>query len=234
MKTISSGSSGNCYIIETQNKHIILDCGLPFEKITHNELFPKFSSIEFVFCSHAHHDHNKSLKDFKKAGVDIISYETLEQKVQKHSLGNWELTTFPVKHNTPCWGIIMKNKTTSRTICYCTDFNQMPKLENVDYWIYEVNYIQERIDKQIEKSGFDKFKHTNFVFHNSLENALEYFESLKTKPKSLCVCHLSKENGSKTEILKQLRKALPNTQVNTLEQDKIINIKEKKWKEEAK
>ena len=51
---INSGSDGNCYIVNHNNNYIILDCGLPFKQITHHEKFPKFSSINFVFCSHCH------------------------------------------------------------------------------------------------------------------------------------------------------------------------------------
>ena len=50
--TISTGSKGNCYVVESNNQYIILDVGLPFEQITGNPAFPKFSKINFVFVSH--------------------------------------------------------------------------------------------------------------------------------------------------------------------------------------
>lgn len=176
-----------------------------------------------------HIDHNKSLNDFKKSGCEIVSYENLEKKVQQKNIDNFTITTFPIEHNVDNWGIVIKDNNEGTKLCYCTDFNQMPKLENVDYWIYEVNYIEERIDKQIEKSGFDKFKHTNFIHHNSLEKALRYFEELKTKPKTLCVCHLSKENGSRRKILTQLRKQL-GISAYILEPNKTINLGERNGK----
>lgn len=53
VKTINSGSNGNCYIVsDSQYNSIILDCGLPFQQITSNSNFPKFSKIDFVFVSH--------------------------------------------------------------------------------------------------------------------------------------------------------------------------------------
>lgn len=52
IKTIGTGSNGNCYIVESKGKYIVLDCGLPFEQITHDKAFPKFRDISFVFCSH--------------------------------------------------------------------------------------------------------------------------------------------------------------------------------------
>lgn len=52
--TLGTGSSGNCYILESNNRYIILDCGLDFKTITRDKNFPKFRQIDFVFCSHIH------------------------------------------------------------------------------------------------------------------------------------------------------------------------------------
>lgn len=52
---VGTGSSGNSYILsDNKNNCIILDCGLPFAKITHNKDFPSFKNIDLVFCSHIH------------------------------------------------------------------------------------------------------------------------------------------------------------------------------------
>lgn len=51
--TLGSGSTGNCYLLELNNKTIVLDCGLKFEDITKDINFPKFRNISFVFVSHS-------------------------------------------------------------------------------------------------------------------------------------------------------------------------------------
>lgn len=52
--TINTGSNGNSYLLEVNNRFIILDCGITFNKITHNKDFPKFKDIDLVFVSHLH------------------------------------------------------------------------------------------------------------------------------------------------------------------------------------
>ena len=52
LTVLGTGSSGNCYLLELNNKTIVLDCGLKFQDITNNKCFPKFSNISFVFVSH--------------------------------------------------------------------------------------------------------------------------------------------------------------------------------------
>ena len=149
-----------------------------------------------------HHDHDKALKDFKRSGCEIISYETLKKEVQQQIVGNFTVTTFPVVHNVDNWGIVICDNTTHEKLCYVTDFNAIPKIESVDYWLYEVNYVEKGIEAQIDK-GRD-FKHTNFVFHNSLEKAMAYFKEIKTRPKEITICHLSKDNGDYKYILREM------------------------------
>lgn len=52
--TISTGSTGNCYLVEDCGKYVVLECGIKFKDITHNSNFPSFKNIDFVFCSHLH------------------------------------------------------------------------------------------------------------------------------------------------------------------------------------
>lgn len=200
---LGSGSNGNCYIIREKDHYIILDCGLKFIDITHNPNFPKFNQIDFVFCSHCHGDHSQSLKDFKLTGIPIISYETLEPKVQHCEIGDWQITTFPLKHNVENWGIIIKSKITNQKLCYVTDFVSIPKIEGIDFWIYEVNY-EEYIIERIAENDFDALKF-GFQNHNSLERAVEYFTNIKYKPKVIIACHLSANHANPEYIIEKLK-----------------------------
>ena len=50
---IGSGSSGNCYILKSNNEKIILDCGLPIKVIKQGLDFD-LGGIQGVLISHAH------------------------------------------------------------------------------------------------------------------------------------------------------------------------------------
>ena len=203
LHTLATGSGGNCYILkDIDGKSIILDCGIRFQDITHHKSFPKFQDIDFLFVSHSHHDHDKSLKDFKLAGCEIVSYETLEPKTQTLKIGNWECITFPVPHNVSNWGIIIKSKITNEKFCYVTDFTAIPKIEGIDYWLYEVNYIEGIVNKMIEE--YDSLSHLGFNNHNSLEKAVEYFNSIKTRPKKIFCCHSSSSYAMRDIIQKHM------------------------------
>lgn len=207
MKLIVLGSSskGNCYILKSKNgKFCILDCGVNLQDITSHKEFNGFSNLDFVFCSHEHKDHNKSLKEFETSGCDIISYENIgEQK--RIEIGEWIICPFRVKHNALNYGAIIYNKTENKKIVYATDFSEMPKIQNVDYWIYEINYDEFTVDKIIDNQDISKIHVANNIqWHNSLENAIQYFDSLSNKPKLIAVCHISNMGGTRDRIFSKM------------------------------
>lgn len=206
LTTLSTGSKGNCYILKSSNgKFCILDCGIKFRDITSSQSFGSFSNLDFVFVSHAHHDHNASLEDFKRSGVDIVSYENISSN-KSTKIGQWTIYPFPVIHNSLNYGAIIYDSFENKKIVYVTDFVSMPKIQNVDYWIYEINYDEFTIDKLIETKDLEELHIANNVkYHNSLESAVEYFSKLTTKPKLLIACHLSNIGGCDKNILNRMQ-----------------------------
>ena len=53
LNVIGSGSSGNCYILKSNNEKLILDCGLPIKVIKQGLDFD-LGGIRGVLISHAH------------------------------------------------------------------------------------------------------------------------------------------------------------------------------------
>lgn len=104
----------------------------------------------------------------------------------------------------PNWGIIIKDPDTKETFCYVTDFYAMPPVEGIDNWLYEVNYDTTSVDGILFSDNFELLN-LGFKNHNGLENAIEYFSKLQTKPKSITVCHLSRKNANRKNIVKQLK-----------------------------
>ena len=89
---------------------------------------------------------------------------------------------------------------------YATDFVKIPPIENVDYWLYEINYDEFTVDKLIDSRDLEQLHIANNVkYHNSLENAVAYFEALKTRPKLVIACHLSNMGGCAENIIHSMK-----------------------------
>ena len=203
---LGTGSKGNSYILKSDNgKFCVLDCGLKMKDITSSAEFISFKDLDFVFVSHEHKDHSLSLEDFEMSGVDCISYKSIVPR-KKIEIGQWEITPFTVLHNAVNYGIIIYDKFENKKMVYATDFIKMPKIQGVDYWLYEINYDQFTIDKLIDTKDLDKLHIANNVkYHNSLEDAVEYFKSIKSKPKLVVACHLSNIGGCDKNILRDMK-----------------------------
>ena len=214
--TISTGSKGNCYILKSSNgKFCIIDCGVKFQSITNHNAFTTFTNLDFVFCSHEHKDHNLSVKEFESSGCETITYYNSEPN-KTISIGQWKVRMFHVKHNALNYGLIIYDTVEKKTFCYATDFIEMPKIQNVDYWLYEINYDEFTVDKVIDNQDISKIHVANNIqYHNSLENAMSYFSELNNKPKLIIACHISNMGGTKERIIKSMNKFADRIEIAT-------------------
>src|SRR5690625_5285319 len=111
IKTLASGSKGNCYHITDGSTPILIECGIKFKDIQIALDF-KTSNIAGCLVSHEHKDHSKGIKDVLQAGIDVYASQgTIEQEDIKHhrlkpieskkqfKIGTWTVLPFDVQHD---------------------------------------------------------------------------------------------------------------------------------------
>ena len=193
---LSTGSKGNCAILDNGKSKIMIDCGLKFEDITTHKAFGKFSDYEQILISHAHKDHSKSLKDFAKY-IDYINTDNTANIV--YGFTNWKVLPFEVQHNIKCYGYLIKDKISGKNVLWATDFNNIPILNGVriDIACLECNYDEQTVaDKIINGIEIQ----SNYQTHNSLENLIEYLGQLPRKPRMLLLLHKSNDGNLNQQL----------------------------------
>ena len=84
---LSSGSSGNCYLIRTEKTNVLLDAGISCRSIKNllAEQGLTLSDIQAIFVSHEHSDHIQGIKTTMKQGSFPLyaSHGTLAEIVKK-------------------------------------------------------------------------------------------------------------------------------------------------------
>lgn len=188
---LSTGSKGNCAIIDNGQSKIMIDCGLKFEDIITHKAFGKFSDYEVCLETHKHIDHSKSTKEFAKF-IDIIDTNNIANK--SYDFEHWKVLPFEVQHNIKCYGYLIKDKISGKNILWATDFNNIPILNGVriDIACLECNYDEETITKKIINCE-DTYSH--YEYHNSLENLVGYMEQLPRKLNMLVLLHKSNDSN---------------------------------------
>lgn len=218
IEVIASGSSGNCYKISNKNTALLIECGIPYKKIQEALNF-KTTDIDGVLVSHEHIDHAKACKDLLKAGVNLYMTKGTKEalKLESHrvkwfknfgdsycdvNIGSFIVKPFKTIHDAkePV-GFVIYDSISKEELVFITDTQYSIYNFSPDYFMLEVNYVTESINKSesINPDLRARIKKT----HMSLDTAINLLErSDLSNLKEVYVIHLSDLN-SDAELIKE-------------------------------
>lgn len=217
IEAIASGSSGNCYKISNEDTTLLIECGIPYKKIQQALNF-KTTDIDGVLVSHEHGDHSKACKDLIKAGVNLyMSKGTKEAlKLDSHriksfknfgdsyfdvDIGSFKIKPFKTVHDAkePV-GFVIYDSLAIEELVFITDTQYSIYSFSPDYFMMEVNYVREAINKN--DSLHPDLRARIKENHMSLDTAINLLErSDLSRLKKIYVMHLSDAN-SDAEVIK--------------------------------
>ena len=102
---LASGSKGNSTLIETENKNILIDVGLPLSNLE-KRLERNMPKIDILIITHTHIDHIKGIKSILKKQKPIIYHirKQSRRKNRRHKLNNtWKNIWRRWTHNKLIW-----------------------------------------------------------------------------------------------------------------------------------
>ncbi len=205
---VSSGSRGNCYILENASgKQLLLDVGVKAKEISQHPAFTSWRNVRGALITHEHRDHAKGVSEIARYGVDRFGYHNMVRNniVQ---ISNWKIKAFECVHDTYNLGFIIKDLTTDKVLVYATDTAEIPLIAGVDYWLVECNHDAETFDEQALKKGA-KYDYLSRAWNNhlGLEFLQSYFRKRAIKkPDAIIACHLSDNNAFADRILAGLKR----------------------------
>lgn len=212
LQTIATGSSGNMYLLDSDGKNLVIELGMGYKDLLLN--IEDVRSIEGAIYTHKHSDHwqEKTERELLGMGYEVLSPNNTE-KGKRYRVGKFDIIPLPAKHNVECCGYLIR--VDGKTILFSTDTKVLPKVKNIkiDYFIIEVNFI-ERIWEECAKMSEDTHLGIVYQNHHSLENAVEYFSSLKYKPKKIVTIHRSSSGlFDKAETIESLSRFADEVEV---------------------
>ncbi len=203
----ATGSSGNCYTVSNGKATVMLDCGLPYNRI---QKLTGFILPDAVFVTHEHQDHVKAAKDFMKRGVDIYTSagtaegENLEGHLlhimknrQSVSIDGIVVSAFETQHDAvEPLGFLLDDG--EDRLLYATDtyylHYRFPGLTKI---MVEANYCNEILTENLRYGKLPKTLERRLrESHFSLENLKKFFLANDlSKVKEIWLIHLSKGNA---------------------------------------
>ena len=221
IKTIASGSTGNCYRISDGETIIMIEAGIRFHQI--REAFDfKLSEVSGCLCSHEHKDHSKAIKDVMKAGIDCyMSPGTARAlKLSGHRLkivrskelftvGTFKILPFNAQHDcAEPYGYLLQSKNGGKLVFITDSFYCKYRFKNVNIFAIECNYSKEILEENI-KSGIvpEAIRNRIVKSHFELENVKEFFRvNDMSKVKQIHLIHISDNNGDKEFFKSEIQK----------------------------
>lgn len=224
IKSLSSGSKGNCYRITNGSTPLLLECGIPFKEIQKGLDF-KVSEIAGCLISHEHQDHCKAVAEIIKAGIETyMSLGTIEAleleekglsgyrinvlKSKRHlTIGTWAVLPFDTQHDSvEPLGFLLSNQDGDKLL-YATDTYYLKyRFKGLTHIMLEVNYSLDILKNNVESGMVDPILKTRMLrSHMNLENAKKLLKANDlSKVQEIWLLHLSDGNSDEKRFKKEI------------------------------
>lgn len=220
LKILGSSSNGNCYVLETRNESLIIECGIRLSRIK-RALGWRLSNVVGAFITHSHNDHAGHATSLATSGVTVFaSADTLRAKGlygkpftreirarHGYAVGGFRVIPLDVKHDVSCFAFIIGHAEIGKML-FVTDAIAFPYVvDGLNTILIEANYSDEILQENIV-SGL-----TQEAMRPRLMNShMELSETLRTLDRqdlsecsSIVLVHLSATNSDAAMFAKQVR-----------------------------
>lgn len=219
IKTLASGSSGNCFTLNDGKTRLLIEAGIPYKKLLQGVDF-QLSSYEGCLLTHEHGDHSKAIKDLLHTGINVYTSKGTAQELgvsgfrvkiipalKPFTVGTFWVIPFDVKHDTTePFGYVIKSTVTNESLCFITDSYYVPnQFRGVDYFMVECNYITDRL---MDSDTQPDLKKRLMTSHMSLETCIQFLKAQDlSRCKKIYLTHLSAERGDAGIMKREVMRA---------------------------
>lgn len=220
IKPIASGSSGNCYYVTDGITEILLDCGIPVNRIKEAlwDMGTRLSNISGCLVTHSHGDHVKAAQRIADIGVGVYtSPGTIEsaglngnyikpvtdftETGKRYSIGTFDIYAFTVEHDAPqTYSFLITSVAGDEPerLLYITDTEYFGyKIDGITHLMIEANYDPDILKTNADTGRIDTFRAKRTVKnHMSIDTALLTLSRLDMSLlKQVWLLHLSNDNA---------------------------------------
>lgn len=215
IKVIASSSKGNCVYISDGKTAMLLDCGLPFQKIK-RALNYQTSKIEAVLQTHSHRDHCKGVEGAIEMGIDIYCTEQTRKEtninghrvkiikpLETFKVGTFTVKPFDTPHDVENVGFLIQSQSNEKAL-YLTDTPFCKyRFRGLTCILVEVNYSLDILEQNI-RSGLVGIAVAKRILanHFNLKTAIDFLKANDlSRVEEIFLLHLS-DNNSIAQIFK--------------------------------
>ena len=227
IKTIASGSKGNCTVVICNETKIIIDMGISFltlkKCLEENSL--SLSDFSAILITHCHKDHTKGLTSLvSKTKLEVFipeeMYESLKEFIpypkchfieDNFSINDVEIELIHTSHDVPySVGYIIKHN--NKSLVYVTDTGYinrkyLNKMVNHDLYLIESNHDE----IMLMEGPYPRFLKERVISdrgHLTNKTTAKYLKKIiGPKTKKIILAHISEKNNTKEKVLETIKES---------------------------
>jgi len=220
IKSLASGSSGNCYWITDGSTPLLLEAGISFSEIKKGIDY-KTSELAGVLVTHEHQDHCKAVEKITRRGIDCyMSQGTADElDIKSHrintvwareqfKIGSWSILPFETQHDAKqSLGFLIENSKGEKLLFATDTYYIKYKFQGLNYIMLECNYALDILNKNV-KSGrvHPSQKKRVLQSHFSLENVKDFLRANDlSQVQEIWLLHLSNDNSDEQRFKREIQ-----------------------------
>ena len=211
LTVINTGSSGNCFVLESNGRKILLDVGVRWKDVQRAIDFD-YLSIDFALCSHGHIDHAISVPQAVKNGIPCYGNAEKCTPLPDRTwtdISGWKILPIPIHHTNndgsecPNQAFIVQKD--AQRLLYMQDWQFCKfKLDSlkINHFVIGINYTEIP-----EGENRDHVLHG----HASLDTAKAFLiANMTDMTRAVIATHLSDINADPDKIYRELIEIMPD------------------------
>ncbi len=216
VKTIASGSSGNCYILRKDDRFLIIEAGINLKRIAKGTNYD-LGSCDGCLISHEHGDHAGFVKQllpmvkmYMSTGtaqaIKCNDYTALSHGVIEN-VGDWSIMPFGVQHDArePLGFVISHGED---VLMFATDtYYIRPVFKGLTQIMIECNYVDNVLRDNIRNESISYVQGQRvLVSHYGLNHVKSYLSGTDLSLVSeIRLIHISNDNGDADLMVKEVQ-----------------------------
>lgn len=232
IKTLSSGSHGNCYILECGNEQLLIELGISWKDIIRGLNFD-LSRIVCCLVSHRHGDHLNvsAITNAIKCGLSVFSNADVNsiypqvkvlEKGLKMRVGGFKIQAIPLFHSVENYGFVIEHEDCGKII-FATDTYQIPyRFKNARHFFVESN---NDFDLMVDNLCDNEFSRSHNNDHMELSDTIEFLkENYSSDLQSVTLIHLSQTNIDAEKAVQRVKDELGFANVKYAQKNDVIQL----------
>lgn len=223
VKTLASSSAGNAYLLESGDRQLLIECGIPFKELQKRLNF-QVSRLDGCLVSHGHGDHSKSIQQVMDAGVDVYctkgTFAECNVKSNFHRfnpvgeneffhVGPWRLRTFDTVHDCEgSVGFVVHEPGEGDRLVFITDTGYCRyTFPGMTHLMVEANFSEEILSANVDAGRIDKARARRVrENHFSIERVVDLLKANDlSRLREIRLLHLSSGNSNEAMFKRMIQ-----------------------------